>query len=232
MDKVETDSYVSPTPPSKSCLAPPGTVYDWIGGVPVRSDNSHFEWSGGVPFIILEVYVPGEGSITSFTATVISDQEVYLEWETNLSTIEVIVRAKYGSMPDSMSDGYLVYDGAGTNYSDTSMNFEEYLGTLVYRIWARGETGNWAIAEINIAESEGIMLALLLLLVVVTYFAYKVFNSYFCKIMAGMIWITVGILRIIQDQSAWDNLTIGTVLTVIGIYIMIMVAMDLVRGEE
>jgi len=40
---------------SFSQLAPPGTVYDWIGGAPTKTDNTNYDWSGGIPFIRLEV---------------------------------------------------------------------------------------------------------------------------------------------------------------------------------
>ena len=40
---------------SISILAPPGTVYDWIGGVPAMTDNTNYDWVGGKIFVRLEV---------------------------------------------------------------------------------------------------------------------------------------------------------------------------------
>ena len=44
-------------------LAPPGSVYDWIGGVPAMTDNINYDWVGGKIFVRLEVVV-GEPAIT------------------------------------------------------------------------------------------------------------------------------------------------------------------------
>ena len=31
-----------------------GTLYEWIGGGPVQTDDTNFEWSGGSPSVIWE----------------------------------------------------------------------------------------------------------------------------------------------------------------------------------
>ncbi len=49
---------------SISVLAPPGTIYDWIGGVPAKTDNTYYDWVGGTPFIRLEVVAGGEPDIS------------------------------------------------------------------------------------------------------------------------------------------------------------------------
>lgn len=173
----------------------------------------------------------GGGGITSFDATVINDQEVLLEWAVEPLTTSVMIRGKYSDVPMSMQEGHLIYEGPLLEFTDTSMNFDESLGKLYYRIWAKSGQGIWIDYEVNIAVVEGLMIGLLLLLLVVTFFAYKVLNSYFCKIMASMIWMVIGIMRVIEDQAIWSNVAIGVVLVAIGIYMLIMVGVDLIKGE-
>lgn len=189
--------------------------------LPVKAGNVEVI---AVPYI-------GGGGIGDFTATTINDHEVLLEWTIEPGTTEVMIRANYNDIPISLSDGVMVYQGTDFSYTDTSMNFEEYLGTLYYRIWAKSTYDIWIDYEVNTAEVEGIMLALILILVIITYFSYRVFNSYFCKVLTGMTWITIGVIRIIEDQTIWSNVTLGIVMAAIGVYIFFMVGYDLIKGE-
>jgi len=85
------------------------------------------------------IAVPDMGDyISSFTVTYVSDTQVDLEWTYGAAVTNVMVRAKYGSAPTGISDGYLVYYGNALLASDTSMNFDENAGIIYYRIW--GET--------------------------------------------------------------------------------------------
>lgn len=65
----------------------------------------------------------------------------------------------------------------------------------------------------------------------ITVLAHKVWNSYFCKIMAGTLWITAGINRIIEDPGDWTYLMTGVIVIAIGVYEFIMVGIDLWKGE-
>lgn len=179
----------------------------------------------------------------NFIAEYISEYSVNITWTNMPHTENTMVRVKYGEGPTDRNDGYLVYYGTAENASDLSVSFENMVAIPVYRAWTENATGSWSFnyAEDSIGEEEvegisnaissitGAMISTLifLLALVFTIVAYKVLNSYFCRIMAGMLWITVGTVWIINDPSSWSYLIFGVVFISIGIYVMTMVGVDL-----
>jgi hypothetical protein len=90
--------------------------------------------------------------ITSFTITYINDTQLDLAWTVDGTVTMVMIRAKYGRYPADIpnedttpSDGYLVYYGNGLAVSDTSMNFDENLGIIHYKVWAQKADGRWYV---------------------------------------------------------------------------------------
>ena len=115
------------------------------------------------------------GGVVNFTAVYITDTQVDLSWTKGDDIVNVMVRAKYGSMPMSRTEGYLVYEGALESVSDTSMNFDETLGIIYYRAWAENSTGIWNDSEVTTSGVEGItvlMLGLCALALVMTMGGY------------------------------------------------------------
>lgn len=55
-------------------------------------------------------------------------------------------------------------------------------------------------------------------------------RSYFVKIMAGLVSIAMGIYQISILPDNWLYIISGTAVIAIGIYVMFMVAVDLVKG--
>jgi len=88
------------------------------------------------------------GSPTGLTLTYISDYEVGISWTMGEYANNTMVRAAYGRVPESITDGYLVYYGNGTSYNDTAVNFEETASQIYYRAWSQTADGVW--------ETEGI----------------------------------------------------------------------------
>jgi hypothetical protein len=133
------------------------------------------------------------GGITSFNATILSDTEVYLEWTILDGTANVMVRAKYGSMPMDRTDGYLVYYGSDLSVSDTSMDFNENISIIYYRIWAETSESVWLDSEVTTVETEGIymfLLALFILAAAVSYLSF--YNSFpLLKLGASGAWIVL-----------------------------------------
>jgi hypothetical protein len=54
-----------------------------------------------------------------------------------------MVRAAYGRMPESRTDGYLVYYGEETYCSDTAVNLDETLANIYYVAFAQNAGGGW-----------------------------------------------------------------------------------------
>lgn len=129
--------------------------------------------------------------ITSFTATVISDTQVDLEWVFAPNVTNVIIRAKYGSEPIDETDGYLVYSGTDVSVSDTSMNFDESLGILYYV--AFGETAPGVYGSSASDDVEGLIMAIIALFVFGGILSFLALRSEFpaLKMAAGFGWFAV-----------------------------------------
>lgn len=148
------------------------------------------------------------GGVVDFTATYITDTQVDLEWTRGADIANVMVRAKYGSMPEDRTDGYFVYYGALEAFTDTSMNFDENAGIIYYRAWAQNNAGIWNDSEVTTSNVEGIIMTLIgiiLLAGILSYFALK--NEFMLwKFVAAIGWIAV--FMYIKDNPP-GNLTEG-----------------------
>lgn len=107
--------------------------------------------------------------ITSFTITYIEDTQMDLDWTVDGTVDKVMIRSSYVDYPANIpdedtapSDGNLVYYGDLLHFSDTSMNFDENLGTIYYRAWAQKLDGHWYVNTYSGSkESEVVTLILL-----------------------------------------------------------------------
>lgn len=84
------------------------------------------------------VGIPGE-----FTVTYVNDYEVQLSWEKPEDAEKTMVRAAIGRMPESRTDGYLLYYGEGESCIDTATNLDEVATPVYYRAWSQRADGAW-----------------------------------------------------------------------------------------
>lgn len=56
-------------------------------------------------------------------------------------------------------------------------------------------------------------------------------KSVFLQIMAGFVTITAGVNWIANDSAAWTAVVIGSVIIATGLYELVMVGYDLIRGQ-
>jgi hypothetical protein len=168
--------------------------------------------------------IPSFG-ITGFTATYITDTQVDLSWNAAPNLLSVMVRAKYGSIPTSETDGYLVYSGVGLAASDTSMNFNENTGILYYK--AFGETAP-GVYGVNASDNvEGIVMLMMTLMgaaLILTVSGYISKRS-ILAMMGALMWILAGVYSYTlssQNWSAWDiylGLAFGSLMfSLVGIF--------------
>lgn len=133
-------------------------------------------------------YVAGSPGLT---ITWISDQEIQLDWIKGAGSNNTMVRAKIGSLPEDRDDGYLVYYGVGTTFTDTSVNLDE-IGTYVYyRAWAEAE---------GVYEEEGdsgyiggigmVLIAIFILCGILTFLSLRN-NNPLLSLVAALSWIFV-----------------------------------------
>ena len=125
--------------------------------VPVSADTSAEVTVTAVGFIVA---APG-----GFTLTYISDYEVGISWIKPVGADNTMIRASYGGIPESMTDGYLVYYGDLEYTSDTGVNFFENIGEVYYRAWSQNETGLWETTGVsNSIEGVAVLLGILVFL--------------------------------------------------------------------
>lgn len=83
------------------------------------------------------------GAPGGFTVIYISDYEVGLSWTKGEDAVNTMIRAKYGSVPESRTDGYQVYYGDGTSTSDTAVSLDETLTPVYYAAFSQNAAGIW-----------------------------------------------------------------------------------------
>lgn len=171
------------------------------------------------------IAVPDVGvGILTFTATIISDTQVDLEWTKEVDITDVTVRAKYGSMPMSRTDGYEVYTGTNLSASDTSMNFDEELGTLYYRAWGYHTTSGWLDSEVNTQSLESLIMTLLGLFAlcgIITVVSFR--NSFpLFKLAAATAWI--GAMLYFKDNPP-SQIAEGSASHTVILLVLIMIAL-------
>ena len=86
----------------------------------------------------------------TFRVIYINERRVDIEWDIPNNYENVMIRAHYTEYPDTPAlgseptDGYLVYSGNLTSFSDTSMNFDLSFDQIYYRIWAVDNVSVWS----------------------------------------------------------------------------------------
>jgi hypothetical protein len=71
---------------------------------------------------------------SSLSATKVSDTLANLSWNKAFGATHTIIRGKFGEVPSSYTDGYLVYDGTGELCTDNSL--DSTANTVYYRAWS------------------------------------------------------------------------------------------------
>lgn len=112
------------------------------------------------------------------TVTWISDTEILLDWVMGANAENVMLRAKIGSELDDREDGYLVYTGNATTFTDTAVNLDEIATYVYYRIWSQNDEGAWEEeGDTGFIGGAGMtLIAVILLCAVVSYFSLRSAN--------------------------------------------------------
>jgi hypothetical protein len=92
---------------------------------------------------------------TGFTVSYVTDFETHLAWVNPPNSINTMIRAAYGHEPTSMTDGYLVYQGAGTSFNDTSASLTSP-DIIYYKAWSQRNDGIWGTLYAE-ADTEDLM---------------------------------------------------------------------------
>ena len=158
------------------------------------------------------------------TLTYIDDFTIGISWVKGAGSTNTIVRAGYGHLPVSRTDGYQVYYGPDETVTDTSAALTG-VDVIYYRAWAQTPAGLWE--EIgSTANTEGIMsasflfLGLILLAVLLTFIAVKV-NLMLFRIAASISWLALSAWTLTSGST---NLSISSTWTqLLGFVFVLMV---------
>ncbi len=182
---------------------------------------------------VVVMATPVTGGITGFTITYVSDTNLKFDWGFSDDAVKIMIRAKYGAYPADIpnentdpSDGYLVYYGSDVSCSDTSMDFNENLGTLYYKAWAQRADNTWHTDfQSGWKESqEMILLFFLGLAIGMTALAIK--NTYWImKVLAGFTWF--GLLAYWKTNPP-STITIGSATDQIIVMLFIIIGLALI----
>lgn len=142
-----------------------------------------------------------------FTVYYISDYEVGILWTKPVGAANTMIRAKYGSVPTSITDGYLVYSGAAEAASDTAVSLDETAAMIYYRAWCQSAGGVWGnlYAE-GTMEGIGMTLIAFVLLalgLMIATFALKSGRRILAFATAGA-WMVLGAYCYTKYVTLWD----------------------------
>lgn len=141
---------------------------------------------------------------TSLVLTMVSDNEVYIDWAMGSGACYSMVRGAVGRVPEDRTDGYLVYYGSATNTTDwVDLNVQH----VYYRVWSQACSEAWedegisdSIGGVNLRQ---IIFLILALVPTIGMFALKSGRKILGFIAAGG-WLLLGIYSYTQSAEAWD----------------------------
>lgn len=79
-----------------------------------------------------------------FTVTRITDTEVLIEWTPPEGTANTSIRMKVNSLPEDKDDGYLVYCGNASTFTDTWLDLDVIWSEVYYVAYSQNATGGWS----------------------------------------------------------------------------------------
>lgn len=160
-----------------------------------------------VPQVSITVSAWIVGSPSGLILTYISDFEVGIEWTKGVGANNTMVRGAVGRLPESITDGYLVYYGNGTSVSDTGVSLDETAAAVYYRAWSQNEAGGWEV--IGISDSiEGVgmtLIAVIGLAVCMTGMGFWQRKTWLF-ILAGLAWFGLGAYGLFLQETATGDL--------------------------
>lgn len=194
---------------------------------------------------ITVILVPETTSgISNFHIVYINDQRIDLSWNFGSGVSNIMIRAKYGSYPNDISDGsetpsdgYLVYYGNGSNTSDTLVNMDDPGDinisdtsdtpfTIYYKAWGQNIDGSWQTST-NTGWEESI--ELILLAFVFTILSVGIINFGFLrnsfipyKLAGAFLWLIPVVWIITNPPSV---LIAGSTLQTVTLIVLICIAL-------
>ena len=169
----------------ESQIATIARSFGWISSQ-YQSEIDDFVWWGEEDTNVVIPSAP-----TNFILTQVGLDTVTANWTMGVQATTTVIRGKEGSYPLSITDGFEVYNGAGTSENFTGLHLG--IGNYFYRAWGYNALGY----SVNYVENKigGVIMyfgVLVLLAVVVSFISIKT-SYYLLRFLAGVAWIGLAI---------------------------------------
>jgi hypothetical protein len=181
------------------------------------------------------------GGISNFLITYVNEQQMDLNWGFSGDAVNIMIRSKYSDYPldipnqnTAPSDGNLVYYGNATNFSDTSMNFDDNPGTLFYSAWGQRADGTWHTIKLSGSEESAVVLliAILTACVGLTVGGFALRRPAIAFLGAGF-WLANIVYCFVKTASMWDAYYVIGFISIAGVIVCVLDgAMILTHKEE
>jgi len=170
-----------------------------------------------------------ELQLSSLTATSLSEHEILLSWYTGSAINSTTIRAAIGRVPTSITDGYLVYSGSGTNTTDWVSNLEMLDNKLYYAAWGTDSNGTWTPSATTYIEGVGMkLIAIIVMCVAMMVWAWQK-KQVSLLFMSLMCWLGFTAYMYSLTSATWDYYRIfawvGIGMVLITVYEVIIVQM-------
>ena len=170
-----------------------------------------------------------ELQLSSLTATSLSEHEILLSWYTGPAINSTTIRAAIGRVPTSITDGYLVYSGSGTNTTDWVSNLEMLDNKLYYAAWGTDSNGTWTPSATTYIEGVGMkLIAIIVMCVAMMVWAWQK-KQVSLLFMSLMCWLGFTAYMYSLTSATWDYYRIfawvGIGMVLITVYEVIIVQM-------
>lgn len=115
-------------------------IFGWLDKpLPVNAATSTAD-------VTVYVRIEYEGVLppSGFRVTRITDTEVLLEWTPAEGSANTSIRMKINSLPEDINDGYLVYTGNASTFTDTWLHLDYIWSEIYYIAYSENATGGYS----------------------------------------------------------------------------------------
>jgi hypothetical protein len=154
-------------------------------------------------------------SPSGFTITYVSDYQVDLNWINPPTSVLTMVRVAYGHSPTSITDGYELYSGNGTSFSDTSISLTTP-DIIYYSAWSQNGAGVWSPIYSSATTEDIMSTSFLFIIFILIGLVLFVLNCTYRKWFIGLIGMFAWILITAYCMNMGN--TIGTYIGYISIF--------------
>ena len=194
-------------------------------------------------------FVAGILPPSDFTVTRITDTEVLIEWTPAEGSANTSIRMKVNSLPEDINDGYIVYSGNASAFTDTWLDLDVIWSEVYYIAYSENATGGlsesyvWDYTESPYVEGISSNLSVigeafremevtfggindyipqiigLVICLLLTVIAFW-HRERLLYVLAGLSWIAYGAMEFSS------NIYIALILLLLGVYNFVKAALD------